>query len=256
MVNSILNAFISYILSKVGCSLYVWGAQGESISSVIKEWVTKRETSTANINRVTTLLGQLLNEELYFYDCSGLSVAWLLEQGLIKYDMTANGLYNQCTKINKSQVKRGDWVFILNNSGNATHIGYIVDNKLNVVESAGRNHGVIKRSLQQGSPNGMWNAFGRPEKIFPELAQDNNLSDINDAMAFYRILKLTSPRMKGEDVRLLQKAIGADIDGIFGPDTEKILKLIQKKLFPNDSNEWDGIAGKRTYLALGFKWNN
>lgn len=250
----IVNAFNSYLLSKVGCSLYVWGAQGESISSIIKEWVTKKETSTTNVNRVLTHLGRLLKEELYFYDCSGLGVTWLLEQGLIKYDMTANGLFNQCTKISKAQVKRGDWVFILNNSGTATHIGYIVDDELNVVESAGRNYGVINRSLSQGSPNGMWNAFGRPDKIFTEHSKNDNTSNSNISVSFYRILKLTSPRMKGEDVRALQKAIGVEADGVFGPDTESKLKLTQKRLFPNDSKEWDGKAGKKTVISLGFLW--
>lgn len=248
-----LNIFINYLLSMVGCSLYVWGAQGESIKSIVKEWVSKKETSTNNANRVMVLLDKLLKDELYFYDCSGLGVDWLLKQGLIKSDMTANGMYNLCTKIEKSQLKKGDWVFILNSQGTATHIGYIVDDSLNVVESAGRNYGVIKRSLEQGSTNGKWNAFGRPDKLFPELK--GNAIATND-VSISRILKLTSPRMKGEDVKALQKAIGADADGVFGPATESKLKEKQKKLFPNESKEWDGKAGKKTIIALGLKWTN
>lgn len=246
-----LDVFINYLLSKVGYSLYVWGAQGESVKSIVQEWVKKKETSANNANRVMSLLDKLLKDDLYFYDCSGLGVDWLLKQGLIKSDMTANSMYNQCTKVSKSQLKRGDWVFIRNNSGVATHIGYVVDNDLNVVESAGRNHGVIKRPLSQGSPNGQWNAYGRPDKLFPELK--GNASSTNNT-SFTRILKLTSPMMKGEDVKVLQMAIGSDTDGVFGPSTESKLISSQKKLFPNDKTQWDGKAGKKTILALGFKW--
>lgn len=248
-----LDTFINYLLSKVGYSLYVWGAQGESIKSIVQEWVKKKETSSNNANRVMKLLDSLLKEDLYFYDCSGLGVDWLLKQGLIKSDMTANGMYNLCTKVSKSNLKKGDWVFILNSSGTATHIGYIVDNNLNVVESAGRDRGVVKRPLTQGSPNGAWNAFGRPDKLFPEL-KGNAIA--TDNVPTSRILKLTNPRMKGEDVKALQKAIGADTDGVFGPDTEIKLKEKQKRLFPNESKEWDGKAGKKTIAALGLKWIN
>lgn len=247
-----LDAFISYLLSRVGYSLYVWGAQGESIKSIVKEWVSKKETSTNNANRVTVLLDKLLKDDLYFYDCSGLGVDWLLKQGVIKSDMTANGMYNLCTKVGKSQLKKGDWVFILNSQGTATHIGYIVDDSLNVVESAGRNYGVIKRPLEQGSTNGKWNAFGRPDKLFPELKGNAIANDLSIS----RILKLTNPRMKGEDVKVLQEAIGVEPDGVFGPDTEKRLLATQKKLFPNDSKQWDGIAGKRTIDSLGLRWLN
>lgn len=246
-----LDAFVNYLLSKVGYSLYVWGAQGESIKSIVKEWVNKKETSTNNANRVMALLDKLLKEDLYFYDCSGLGVDWLLKQKLIKSDMTANGMYNLCTKVSKSNLKKGDWVFILNSSGTATHIGYIVDDSLNVVESAGRNYGVIKRPLSQGSPNGQWNSYGRPDKLFPELK--GNASSTS-SVSITRILKLTNPRMKGEDVKALQKAIETDPDGVFGPDTEKHLIAKQKKLFPNDSSQWDGKAGKKTIIALGLKW--
>lgn len=248
-----LDLFISYLLSKVGCSLYVWGAQGESIKSIVREWVTKKETSQNNVNRVMSLLDKLLKDDLFFYDCSGLGVDWLLKQKLIKSDMTANSMYNLCSKVSKSSLKKGDWVFVLNSSGVATHIGYVVDDKLNVVESAGRDRGVIQRPLSQGSPNGAWNAFGRPDKLFPEL---NKNVEFENTIIFNRILKLTSPRMTGEDVRVLQKAIGADQDGVFGPGTEKLLIEKQKKLFPNNPSEWDGKVGKKTIVALGLKWIN
>ena len=239
-----LELFIFYLLDMVGRSLYVWGAQGESVKSIVNEWIRKKETSDKNIQRVNKLLDTLFKEDLYFFDCSGLGVAWLLKNSLIKEDMTANSMYKICTKISKSQLNKGDWVFISNSSGIMTHIGYIVDDNLNVVESAGREKGVIKRTLSQGSPNGAWTNYGRPDSIFPELKVDSVTTVIS------RVLKLTNPYMKGNDVKKLQKAIGAKVDGELGPDTEKKIKEKQKEL----GLIVDGKAGKNTITALGLTW--
>nr|WP_295678749.1 hypothetical protein [uncultured Lachnoclostridium sp.]DAE05631.1 MAG TPA: putative peptidoglycan binding domain protein [Siphoviridae sp. cthL03] len=47
-----------------------------------------------------------------------------------------------------------------------------------------------------------------------------------------RQLKLTTPYMRGDDVKKLQQLIGVNTDGIYGPTTDKkvqdILKLIGK----------------------------
>ena len=232
------DAFINYLLSRVGNSLYVWGAQGESIKSIVREWAEKRETSDKNVERVMALLDKFLEEDLYFYDCSGLGVSWLLEHGLIKSDMTAQGMYNLCTTITRDQLQKGDWVFIKSSSGKITHIGYMVSNDLDVVESKGRDNGVVKRKLSQGA----WNAYGRPESLFPGILQcEKGIS---------RVLKLTSPYMQGEDVKILQKAIGVEQDGVFGPNTEASVKSKQQKL----GLVVDGKAGKNTITALGLKW--
>jgi GH24 family phage-related lysozyme (muramidase) len=68
-----------------------------------------------------------------------------------------------------------------------------------------------------------------------------------------RVLKLTEPAMKGEDVRQLQEAlnrVGANIkvDGIFGVDTDKVLRQFQQQ----KGLAGDGIAGAVTQKALGL----
>lgn len=244
-----LKEFNRYLESKVGNSLYVWGAQGESLKSVVRTWVKRKENSANNVNRVMAFLDKLLPQDFYFYDCSGLGVDWLLKQRLIKSDMTAAGLYNMCTKIGKSQLQCGDWVF-LNQGGKIGHIGYVVDDKLNVIECKGREYGVIKQPLSKGA----WNAFGRPDKIFKE--EDTSSSNVSSSskIEIGRILKITNPRMRGEDVEALQEVLNIETDGVFGEATEAAVKAIQKKLFPSDSKEWDGKAGKKTIEALGLKW--
>lgn len=241
-MNLVLNNFIDYLLSMVGKSLYVWGAQGESIKSIFMNWVRKVETSEANAKRVQSLLDKNMKEDIFAYDCSGLGVRWLLDNNLIKSDKTANSMYNICTKIDKSQLKKGDWVFIKNSNNIMTHIGYIVDDNLNVVESAGRNHGVIKRPLTQGSPNGAWTNFGRPDVLFSELKEPYTV--------ITRVLKLVEPYMRGDDVTTLQRKIGTIADGVFGKDTKEKVKLAQKRL----GLTVDGKAGKNTIEALGLIW--
>ena len=57
---------------------------------------------------------------------------------------------------------------------------------------------------------------------------------------------------KGKAVKVWQAIVGfsgKDIDGIFGSETEKKTITFQKKTFPNDENEWDGIVGDKTWKA-------
>ena len=263
-----VSEFCDYLNRMAGCGLYVLGGQGESLYSLAEEFVLSMETRYSqnpekNTARVMTLLKKKLPEDLYFYDCSGLGVKWLLEQGLIKNDMTANSMYTQlCSKISKSDVRRGDWVFIRSSStGNITHVGYVVDDALNVVEAAGRDYGVVKRSFSKGSPNGAWNVFGRPDQVFEFSDEPSEEADAAETAVatISRILRLKSPYMRGDDVKALQKALqkkgGAlTADGIFGPATEEAVIDVQKQLFPGTPSEWDGQAGKRTISALGLKW--
>ncbi|HCL03896.1 MAG TPA: hypothetical protein DHW61_16065 [Lachnoclostridium phytofermentans] len=242
-----LQLFINYLLSMVGESLYVWSGQGESLKTMFMNWVRKVETSDANVKRVQSLLDKKMKDDIFAFDCSGLGVNWLLQKKLIKVDMTANSMYNLCTPVTKSQLKRGDWVFIRNANGIKTHIGYIVDDNLNVVECAGRDYGTIRRPLSQGSPNGAWTDFGRPESIFPEL---KSVKEENKVAEISRVLKLTDPRMKGDDVKALQRAVETTDDGVFGPNTETKVKEAQKRLGLNV----DGKAGKDTTTALGLVW--
>lgn len=63
---------------------------------------------------------------------------------------------------------------------------------------------------------------------------------------------------KGEDVRALQillKGRGCngkmhEPDGIFGPNTQGAVTDYQKKAFPADPKQWDGIAGPITWGSL------
>lgn len=53
---------------------------------------------------------------------------------------------------------------------------------------------------------------------------------------------------KGENVKILQKALGVTVDGDFGPKTEAAVKSFQK----SKGLIADGIAGPKTFAALGI----
>jgi N-acetylmuramoyl-L-alanine amidase len=66
-----------------------------------------------------------------------------------------------------------------------------------------------------------------------------------------RILRLSIPRMEGSDVKKLQAAleksgIKVDVDGEFGPGTDKAIKEFQQK----NSLTTDGIVGPKTLSAM------
>lgn len=160
-----LDQFIAWLLAWVNRAIYVWGGQGETITSTAQ--IYRMETSKVNALRAIALWIKRGRNAVCF-DCSGIIVKWLLSVGLIKYDTTADGLLHMCERITKSQLKRGDWVFRVRD-GKAYHVGVVVDTDLNVVESMGRDDGVVKRGLDQHSITGYWNTFGRPRMFQAEI---------------------------------------------------------------------------------------
>lgn len=56
----------------------------------------------------------------------------------------------------------------------------------------------------------------------------------------------------GKAVRVWQSILGftgTNIDGKFGNDTRTATIAFQKKAFPNDETEWDGVVGPKTWKA-------
>ena len=59
---------------------------------------------------------------------------------------------------------------------------------------------------------------------------------------------VTEDQVRPEWVQKLQEALGIQVDGRFGKDTEAVLKAWQQE----HGLEPDGIAGRNTYRALGL----
>lgn len=141
------SEFLKLIKAAVAaCCLYLWGGQGESVLLTPPEKVLKMETSAANAGRVLALLAERVKKGVVtaasqYFDCSGLMTYHLLKLGLIKSDMTADGLMKKCLDVRPiGEVKDYDFVFAVNASGKAEHVGFYY--KGDVYEARGRDYGV------------------------------------------------------------------------------------------------------------------
>lgn len=249
-----LKEFISYLKEQVrNHSIYVWGAQGQLGSAVTEAWIRRKETDAENCAKAIAFWKKQCSagygDMLRAFDCSGLGMFWLQNvKGLLKSDTNANGLYRRCRKIGKAELRPGDFVFKVI-SGKATHIGYVVDTELNVIEAQGRDYGVVKRALSEGA----WNAYGRPgfwtEAEINEV--EENSPSIPTSYVFSRILKYGC---RGEDVVELKKLLTDKGYGGFEFGNKNFLSLTKKrvKAYQKDNGlEVDGIAGPVTITALG-----
>lgn len=260
-----LNDFIRMLEQEVANkSLYVWGAQGQLSSEVDEAWIKKRETNAANAARAIALRNKRIAEgckNMRLFDCSGLGVYILLLLKLRKSDTNANGLMKLCTPLEKTDLHKGDWVFRVYTSGEkkgvAYHIGYVVDDELNVIEAKGRDDGVIKRSLN-GNGATYWNAFGRPSYFKKEIEDAIKEDDKDEVYVFTKVLRkvTTSPIPVDEEVKQLQKLLknsgfsAGSIDGKFGENTEQAVRRFQSAM----RITVDGKVGQQTVKALGGKW--
>jgi len=244
------NEFIIYLENSVNKDIYVWGGQKTIITS--EDQIKRMETSLINANRAIALYRKRKEmgiNPVYADDCSGLMMGYLQNQvHIYSSDMTANGIMGKCTMVSKSNLKKGCFVFRVS-SGRAYHVGFVVDDALNVVESMGRDDGVVKRTLN-ASGSTYWNAFG----YLPCFADDINTASpvVTTIVRYTRLLKFRYPYMRGNDVKAVQQALMntgyscGSIDGVFGRYTQTAVKAYQKykKLTV------DGIVGLKTWNAL------
>ena len=234
-----LNEFIEYLEQQYQKgAIYVWGAQGQKATEA---FIKAHESGTHEKNALNLYRSRIKSgyvpSNIKAFDCSGLGVYWIYNLKKIwSGDKNANGMMGQCTLITKAEVKKGCWVFKRYKTGTkrAYHIGYVVDDNLNVIEAQGRAYGVVKRPLSKGG----WNAYGIPKIFASEIVG----ADV-PATKFTRILK---KGCKGADVAELQKLLNKAgdsivVDGDFGSKTLAAVKAYQKR-------KWlkvDGIAGEK-----------
>ncbi len=224
-------------------SIYVLGAQGQTGSQITEAWIKRREHNIAsNYNRAIALWKKRLAagyKNLCAYDCSGLIMKWLIDNGHAKSDKTANGIYfDLCSAISRSALQTGDLVFQKYSSKNRMyHVGiYMGDGT--VVHAKGRSDGVVRESISKTS----WNRYGHLKSFGSTVPGDT----------WTRLLKITSPYMYGADVTAVQTELkdkGYDpggVDGFYGPKTEAAVKAFQKAR----GLEVDGIVGPKTWEAL------
>lgn len=243
-----LREFLDYLHEQVrNHSIYVWGAQGQNGPTITEAWIRSRETNDTNFRRALTFWRKQVEagygDVLRAFDCSGLGMYWLQNvKSYLAYDLSAHGLYNKCTKITKDRLRVGDFVFKLDKNGKATHIGYVVDTDLNVIEAKGRDYGVIRMPLTGNS----WNGFGRPP-----FWTEAEVAECEGRYIFTRVLKWGRI---GDDVCELKKLLAANGFGglnvknrnYFG-STRDTVKAFQRA----KGLTVDGKAGPQTITRLG-----
>ena len=172
-----LNEFISYLNEQIG-QPYLWGGQHTRLTPDTYEAIIhKREDglggykdgtsyADASIAYCKSLFDMGLTV-LYAYDCSGLGMYWLQNvKHLYKGDANANTMLGRCSDLTRTDPpKKGWWVFRQDDSGKATHIGYMVDDDW-LVEAKGRKHGVVVTKFAAKD----WSVWGIPDVFYDEIA--------------------------------------------------------------------------------------
>lgn len=177
--------FTRWAKEQVG-SVYLWGGQGESIYGLIKNLAAKKEQSDANTDKMLDFIKRKGIPDLHFFDCSGLSVDYLLRNKVLSYDTTAAGLYRLCDPIKENEVVEGDWAFLKDTDGDICHIGYVVDNE-EVVHAFGQSDGVIqekrsKRNWIYARPNFAFDFSDMEEKKKEDVAAKEHVVKPGDTL--------------------------------------------------------------------------
>lgn len=175
-------------------------------------------------------------------DCSGIIVGVMRDLGLIPKtsDYNCRTFQKACSVVDLKDLKPGDLVFdqkMTGSTSTAGHMGvYIGDGY--VIESKGRDDGVVKRNVAAGP----WKAGGRLDWFtdIPELTRE--LYYVKDGL------------LHGEDVKQCQQRLAlkgfnpGSIDSYFGPNTEAAVIAFQEASGLNIKRY--GVVGKKTWAKL------
>lgn len=172
-----LNEFIAYLNEQIG-QPYLWGGQHTRLTPDTYEAIIhKREDGrggykdgTSYADAVIAYCKSLFDmglTVLYAYDCSGLGMYWLQNvKHIYKGDANANTMMGRCSDLSRTDPpKKGWWVFRQDDSGRATHIGYMVDDEW-LVEAKGRKYGVVVTKFAAKD----WSVWGIPDVFYDEIA--------------------------------------------------------------------------------------
>ena len=224
---TLIQQFIAYLGEHLG-DAYVWGARGQCLDELnIVKFVKNSETSTENYERAMRFIAKSTKKPLYAFDCSGLICGFLMAKGL-SGRVNSRTMYAKSKRIHRDELQPGDLVFRYRDKkrdGGGTykyiyHVGVYVGND-KVIESKGRDDGVVLRGINAGGP-AYWNEYGRWDIISGDAKED---APKEETPAVAKKIELTTPMMRGDDIKALQTALNAlgynagDPDGIAGKNT-------------------------------------
>ncbi|AMQ66694.1 amidase [Bacillus phage Mgbh1] len=90
-------------------------------------------------------------------------------------------------------------------------------------------------------------SFQRKERLTVDgIPGPKTQARLRSKIRYVRLLRLMNPRLRGNDVRLIQRVLGVTADGIFGPITQSAVREYQRK----HRLKVDGIVGPQTWSHL------
>lgn len=247
-VNELVKLFKKALDEKWG---YIYGAAGDKWTQAKQDAATRELTVKYGQQWVGRRVA----------DCSGLFYWAFKELGGYMYHgsntmwsryCTSKGALKSGKRSDGDALKPGSAVFKLRNSTDYYHVGLYVGDDI-VIEAKSTAKGVVTSKVNT------WTHWGELKGVSyadVDVTNNNNISTVYTTLG-QRILKYTSPTMKGEDVKILQTKLNAlgyscgSVDGYFGKNTNNALMLFQK----DRGLTVDGICGSKTIEALNTKYN-
>ena len=157
---------------EVNKGIYVWGANGQDLNTMNNPevWVKNRE---AHYSKDASVVANNVKRDMILYekrkakgvdpirafDCSGLQYYAGKAVDVFTADINSRGIYAKCTPIDKTELKRGDFVF-KHDGEKIVHVALYIGNG-QVIESIGRDEGVVISKLRSE-----FNRFGRLESLW------------------------------------------------------------------------------------------
>ena len=242
-------------------TLYVMGCYGAPMTKTNKKYYTTNHEY--NMQPARTNMINAASEDTFGFDCvcllKGVLWGWSgdtkASRGGAKYkangvkDVNADTMITLCENVttNFSNIEVGEAVWCKGHIGVYIGDGLAVECtpawKNNVQITAVKNMGV-----KAGYKARQWTKHGRlpyieydVEQVVPTTTSAVKASDT----------KMTQIKKgsKGKAVKIWQAIIDVDIDGSFGAKTQAATIAFQKKAFPKDASEWDGVVGEKTWKA-------
>ena len=191
---------------------YLYGGTGQLVTNAIVDQKAKQLPSWYTQKRILALKSLVGN--YYGFDCVNLikAILWGWKDGKMGTynsngvpDTNANGFIKLCEDVSTdmANIKPMECIWF------DGHVGlYLGDSECVECAPSINKVGITKLSYQ-----GKWCKHGK-------------LPWINYTDQPRRKLKLTTPYMRGEDVKVLQALIDETTDGVYGPNTDKKVKAI------------------------------